>query len=353
VDTRFAVDIARAGNTISPVPLGFQVRTHPKRLSVSLFVSVFLSLLSSTLAAAPAYHFQDPTERNVIYGMYHGTALLLDVYLPEKPNGFALVFIMGTGFTAAGEYDDVPLKDLDRSLVEHGVFPPIFGGTGHFFGPELDAGFTVFSINHRLAPAFTWKTQVRDCQRAVQFIRYNAKKYGINPAAIGGMGHSSGATMTTFLAVLGDVADPAAFDPVNRESSRIQAAVAASGVHDLLAFVQERPNESAVAAGLVGRMILFQPSGHPVFAAYRDASTISHVTKDAAPMLIFHGDADPLVDFHQAIALDKALTGAGVPHELVILPGAVHGQLAQPMKPTPGERAATWLLGQLQKCAGR
>ena len=318
----------------------------------SAILSIFVCLFSSASGTA-TYHFQDPAERNVIYGMYQGTALLMDVYRPEKPNGFALIFIMGTGFTAAGEYDDIPLKEYDRWLVEKGGYPPIFGGTGHFFGPALDAGFVVFSINHRLAPVFTWKTQVRDCQRAVQFVRYNAKKYGINPAAIGGMGHSSGATMTTFLAVMDDVADPAAFDPVNRESSRIQAAVAASGIHDLLEFIREQPNKAALAAGLVGRIILAQPPDHPVFAAYRDASTISHVTKDAAPMLIFHGDADPLVDYHQSLALDRVLDSAGVKHELVILPGAIHAQLLQPMKPTPGERAAIWLIAELQKQAGR
>jgi predicted esterase len=319
-----------------------------------LCLVVFLGLLSCRVAsaAAPVYTFQEPSEKNVIYGMYDGTALLLDVYRPSKPNGFGLVFIMGTGFTAAGEYDDIPLKELDRSLVDRGVFPPVFGGTGHFFGPELDAGFTVFTIDHRLAPAFTWKVQVRDCQRAVQFVRHNAKTYGINPAAIGGMGHSSGATMTAFLAVMNDVADPNAIDPVNRESSRIQAGVAASGVHDLLAFVQQRPNEAAIAAGLVGRIIMYQPPNHPVYEDYREASTISHVGKNSAPMLLFHGDADPVVDVHQSIEFDEALTKANVPHKLVILPGAVHGQLGQPMKPTPAELAAPWLLAQLKNAAG-
>jgi dienelactone hydrolase len=323
---------------------------RPSVTLVALLTLLLVSVASSS-GAPPTYHFQDPSERNVVYGMYHGTALLLDVYQPAKPNGLALVFIMGTGFTAAGEYDDIPLKELDRSLVDRGVFPPVFGGTGHFFGPELDAGFTVFTINHRLAPAFTWQTQVRDCQRAVQFVRYNAKKYGINPKAIGGMGHSSGATMTTFLAVMADVADPNASDPINRESSRIQAAVAASGVHDLLAFVQERPSEAAIIAGLVGRIIMYQPPDHPVFEAYREASTITHVSKSTAPMLLFHGDADPVVDVHQSIELEAALTKAGVPHKLIILPGAVHGQLGQPMKPTPAELAAPWLISQLGKAA--
>jgi hypothetical protein len=328
------------------------MRLHNNRLVTAVFLILLAARFASASEVTPAYHFREPSERNVIYGMYHGTALLLDAYKPEMPNGFALVFIMGTGFTAAGEYDDIPLKELDRSLVDRGVFPPIFGGAGHFFGPELDAGFTVFTINHRLAPAFTWKYQVRDCQRAVQFVRYNAKKYGINPAAIGGMGHSSGATMTTFLAVMDDVADPNASDPVNRESSRIQAGIAASGVHDLLAFVKERPAEAGIMGGLVGRIIMYQPPDHPIFADYREASTISHVSPHTAPMLLFHGDADPVVDVNQSKEFDAALTKNGVPHQLILIPGGTHGGLTQPMKPTPAEIAAPWLLAQLKKAAG-
>jgi acetyl esterase/lipase len=303
-------------------------------------------------ADTPKYHFQEPSERNVVYGMYHGTALLLDVYKPEHPNGFALVFIMGTGFTAAGEYDDIPLKELDRSLVDRGVFPPVVGGNGHFFGPELDAGFTVFTINHRLAPAFTWKYQVRDCQRAVQFVRYNAKKYGINPVAIGAMGHSSGASMTTYLAVMDDVADPNAQDPVNRESSRIQAGIAASGVHDYIEFLQKHPEATGVIGGLIGRIIMYQQPGHPVFEEYKEASTISHISSHTPPMLLFHGSADPVVDVEQSIEFDAALTKNGVPHQLIIIQGGTHGGLTQPMNPTPAEIAAPWLVSQLKKAVG-
>ena len=43
---------------------------------------------------------QPRVERNVIYGMYSGLALLLDVHYPEKPNGYGLVFISGSGWTS-------------------------------------------------------------------------------------------------------------------------------------------------------------------------------------------------------------------------------------------------------------
>ena len=37
-------------------------------------------------------------ERNVVYGMYSGLALLLDVYHPNEPNGYGVIFISGSGW---------------------------------------------------------------------------------------------------------------------------------------------------------------------------------------------------------------------------------------------------------------
>ncbi len=311
-----------------------------------LLAVLTLSLLSAPLARAAddrVFEFVDPSQPNVIYGMDHGAALLMDVYRPAQSNGLGLVFIMGTGFTAYGEYSDVPLKELDRWLVENGIFPALFGGTGQVFEQALDRGFTVFSINHRLGPAHTWQTQLRDCQRAVQFIRHHADDYGIDPERLGGMGHSSGATMITFLAAADDVADPDALDPVSRHSSRLQAVVPLAGMHDALGHLEQRPAGSAMLVSMTGRPITYQPPGHPIFDVYRQASTVTHITADDAPMLIFHGTDDDAVALKQSEALVTALTSAGVEHALIVLQGDDHGQLGEPMDPIPGEQAAAWL----------
>ena len=43
---------------------------------------------------------QTRVDRNVVYGMYSGTALLLDVHYPAKPNGFGVIFIPCSGWSA-------------------------------------------------------------------------------------------------------------------------------------------------------------------------------------------------------------------------------------------------------------
>ena len=144
----------------------------------------------------PAFSVE-PTIENVIYGMDHGAALLMDVYQPKSPIGAGVVFIMGTGFTAYGAYDDLPLKELDLWLIENNVFSDFYGETEQPFVPLLEAGFTVFSINHRLGPKNRFQRQIADCQRAIQFIRHHASDYGIHSNWVASMGHSSGATMAT------------------------------------------------------------------------------------------------------------------------------------------------------------
>ena len=60
-------------------------------------------------------------------------------------------------------------------------------------------------------------------------------------------------------------------------------------------------------------------------AEARKASPIYHVSKDAAPFLIFHGDKDPIVPLQQSQILNAALQKAGVETQLQIIPDGGHG----------------------------
>ena len=87
-------------------------------------------------------------ERNVIYGMYSGTALLMDVHYPIDANGLGVIFVPGSGWSADTTYGAAGIKDgeLPRIWV-----PPLTG-----------AGYTVFVPNHRAAPAFHYPDPVHD-----------------------------------------------------------------------------------------------------------------------------------------------------------------------------------------------
>src|SRR5688572_1307730 len=159
-------------------------------------------------------------EPNVIYGMHSGLALLLDVHTPATPNGYGVIFISGSGWQAPTTYDATPLKQNQI---------PIWGP------PLLKAGYTVFALNHRAVPRFHYPGAVEDVQRAIRFVRHNARNWKIDPARIGGMGGSSGGhliALTALLAAPGVDADP---DPVNREPATLQAIVLRATPTDLVA----------------------------------------------------------------------------------------------------------------------
>src|SRR5580700_5855494 len=146
-------------------------------------------------------------DRNIVFGMYSGLALLMDIHHPAQPNGYAAVVVPGSGWTSKQTYDAAPLTALGSSV--------------RFFLPKLlDAGYTLFVVNHRNGPRFHYPAAVDDVQRAVRFIRFHAGVYGIDPHRIGAVGYSSGAHLAALLGVLDGKPDgkedPDDPDPVNR-----------------------------------------------------------------------------------------------------------------------------------------
>ena len=277
------------------------------------------ALLLAVLSAVPLASAQAPADSparvdsNQIYGMYSGLALLMDVHHPQKPNGYGVILIPGAGWMAPLGYDAVPLKNDTRQVL---VFVP----------PLVKAGYVVFVINHRAAPRFHYPAAVEDAQRAVRFIRHNAKAFGIDPEHLGGMSYSSGANLVSILGTLdgkGDAEDP---DAVNRESAKIQCVVAGGTPADLTN--PRTPMGAGFVTAYLGMPTFTDdPPTSEAFKNYHEASPLYHVSAASAPEMLFHGAADSLVEIDQAERMDAALKKAGVPEKLVRIPGGTHYQL--------------------------
>jgi len=52
---------------------------------------------------------------------------------------------------------------------------------------------------------------------------------------------------------------------------------------------------------------------------------VRNVTRDYPPTLLIHGTRDTDVPYEQSVEMDQALTRAGVPHRLILVPNAGHG----------------------------
>jgi acetyl esterase/lipase len=290
-----------------------------KLRSIGLVLSCLLGLVpmaSVRAADSPSY----TRKEDVIYGRKFGTALTLDVFTPKQDsNGAGLVFVVSGGWFSAHEVIDSPF-----------IKPMI---------PELlRRGYTVFAVVHGSQPKYTIPEILEDMNRAVRFIRFHAKDYGIDANRIGILGGSAGGHLSLMQGTAGKPADPKAKDPVDQVSSRVQAVACFFPPTDFLNYGKE--GEIALGTGILKG---FRPpfDFHKVddvtksFVVITDEkkrqeigrqiSPIYHVSRESAPTLIVHGDADQLVPIQQAETIIAKLKEAGVPAELVVKAGAGHG----------------------------
>ena len=274
------------------------------------------------LSAAAAVQAPDVTvERGVVFGMHSGLALLMDVHRPQTPNGLAIVYVPGSGFHTPLGYDAQPITRYTAPYV-----------------PALTrAGYTVFVINHRAAPRFRYPAAVEDVQRAVRYVRHQAARFGIAPDRIGAAGYSSGGTLASLLGVLDAPGDAGHTDPVQRESARVQCVVAGGGAFD---FTQVKTviGLPVVGSYLGSTIALGYGEGGPEYRTYKEGSPRFHVSAGDAPTLLVHGDADEILPFAQAEAMEGALRDAGVPVKLVRMPGGTHFNRGHRVRQTTSQK---------------
>lgn len=244
--------------------------------------------------------------RNLVYcTTTEGVELKMDIHYPqelEKPAPL-VVYVHGGGWIGG-----------DKN-----------GGIGRDFAPLLlQRGYVVAAINYRLSPQYQFPAHIQDVQCAIRHLRFNAKKYGIDPQRIAALGGSAGGHLVALLGTADENAGWPLGDYLEAYagiSSRVQAVVDLFGPTDLVQISSGRNN---VEGNIFGARDLNDPK----LLLY---SPLSHVTPDDPPFLILHGDKDGVVPLvHSQLLLEK-LEAAGVPSRLVVVLNSGHS-----FKPTGG-----------------
>jgi acetyl esterase/lipase len=226
----------------------------------------------------------------------------LDLYLPKEvdPSGKRplLVWIHG-GAWQAGSKESCPAR--------------------RFVGQ----GYAVASVNYRLSQHAIFPAQIQDCKAAIRWLRANAGKHGYDPNRIGVWGSSAGGHLVALLGTTGDVKE---FDvgPHAGVSSRVQAVCDFFGPTDFTKMSSFPSTMKHDAPDSPESRLIGGPIQENKDKAQR-ANPITYVTKDDPPLLIVHGDKDPLVPHNQSEILLDALRKAGVEATLYTVAGGGHG----------------------------
>ncbi|MFO1054409.1 MAG: alpha/beta hydrolase [Planctomycetota bacterium] len=242
-----------------------------------------------------------PSERRlgIEYADRDGRPLCLDLWIPECPGPHPVVVLFhGGGWKTGGRgiFDAYALADaLSRE------------------------GIAVASASYRLVAQATWPAQIEDARRAIQFVRANAARFGLDPARIAAMGASSGGHLAALLATQDDQAQPGSADPIARESTRPDCVVAFSAPFDL----QPRDDEVATTLQItlvseflgVDKIQAVDEKLRLLRERGRDASPLCQVRPGAPPFLLIDGKVDTIVPPVQGERMAAALRDAGVPCE--------------------------------------
>lgn len=89
----------------------------------------------------------------------------------------------------------------------------------------LAKGISCAAVNYPFLDHMPVQDILKQCARAVQFLRHRAGEWNLDKARFAAMGGSAGAGTSLWLATRDDLSDPAAADPVLRESTRLSCAV--------------------------------------------------------------------------------------------------------------------------------
>lgn len=278
-----------------------------KRILLRVLLVLVAAVGLVALLVGLAWWWYHPSFRHtpdVVYTRRAGTVLTIDVFQPKSPSG-AGILLMVSGSWKSG----------------HDAINPVI------FASLLRRGYTVFAVTHGSQPKFSVPEIAEDILRAVRFVRYHAKEYGVDPGRLGITGGSSGGHLSLVVGTQGGPGIADAKDPVDRESSAVQAVACFYPVTDLLNLGDSTENLHDGGPPKSFRKA-FGPGSETIegWKVIGGAlSPIDHITTNMPPTFIIHGGADTLVPLDQSQRFVEKARQAGREVQLVIRPGKKHG----------------------------
>lgn len=284
-----------------------EVKTATACIAAIIFYGATLSAAQMADSAIPASRTRD-----LVYDHRDGIALVMDVIRPEKQNGIAVIYNISGGWYC-------------KRISDHNE------ATFKYF---TDRGQTVFIMSHGSRDLYKLPDIIKQTKRAVQFVRYNAGRFGINPDMITMTGKSAGGHLSLMIANTGEdaiseseyriknkLSEKDKVDPVDLVSTKISAVGCFCPPTDLEQFGVNgigMPYVNFLNSSAAGT------NAEALTENRKALSPLNHITSNTPPTLIYHGTADKSVPFFQSEIYIKKLKDNNVLCELVPRIGEGH-----------------------------
>lgn len=277
---------------------------------IASFVIVWTLTSQSWISAQQSTPYQ--RQQDVVYAEVHGTGLLMDVFVPTgDTNGRAIIDIAsGAWFSDRGK-----IRDHERAQV---------------YDILCERGYCVFAIRPGSRSKYTLKEMDENVKLGIRKIKTLADDYQFDPTKLGLTGASAGGHLATLAAYTPEPAQPKAKDAGQKLDTSVAAVAVFFPPTD---FVEWRPGDRLNRAFL-GYMFTGNGSGsfdklakmpmEELEVMAKEVSPLHRFSSSQVPLLVIHGDADPVVHLSQSEKLVKKITDSGGSAELIVKPGGAH-----------------------------
>jgi len=251
-------------------------------------------------------------QRDVEYAVIDGTPLHLQILKPvsrNETNGTVpakiypcVVYVQGSAWMQQDVYADLPM--LANLAMK---------------------GYVVACVEYRHSGIACFPAQIQDARNAVRFLRMNAEDYSIDPEKMILAGNSSGGHTAVFAGIMHD--DHTAANLYPGVSGEVKGIV---DYYGSVSVMMEDSNPSTVNHHLPDSPEGMEMGGvnlreRPDLCGQLSAEC--NITEDTkiAPVLIFHGTKDRIVNIRQSVRLYQRMKEIGKDVRLYLVEGADHG----------------------------
>jgi acetyl esterase/lipase len=227
---------------------------------------------------------------------------LLDIYLPGtgKDTYPVVIWIHGGAWMSNDKFADMGyMKNTLKGFI--------------------DSGYAVASIDYRWSTMAVFPAQIKDCNRAVEFLYQNAAKYHLDKDKLALIGFSAGGHLANLLGLSNNNYVQSFYPNEKKPHFKIKLVLDFYGPADFTTLTGDglKDPKNPVTLLLGARVTKREDLA-------KKASPVTYIDKNDPPFLIVQGEKDQSVDPNQSIALSNKLKAVGVKNDIIIVKDAPH-----------------------------